>query len=155
MLIRCFGALMLLGTCGGVGLRCSGELRRRVRTLRLLLDKLERMHTEICSLATPLPELLPLLTGTALDALELRERSFREIWAREIGRLGLWPEERSAMEVLGCALSRGDEPERSFAAARERLLSLLRTAEAEAENKCRLCSALGICTGLLLVIVLI
>lgn len=154
-MLRWIGAAMLLIACAGTGIRCSRDLRRRVLCLRGLLEKLERLCMEVCRLLTPLPAVMPILTGRAIGSDEFRERSFPEIWKQEMDTLGCGEAERQVLVELGCALSRGDEPERAFLAAQERLRALLREAEAEAEGKCRLCSSLGICTGLLLAIVLI
>jgi len=153
--MRCLGALLLLLTCGGSGIRYSRELRQRVELLQETLRKLERLQMEVCRLLTPLPEVLFFLTGRALAVSEWQERPFAEIWCREVATLGLASPERTAMEELGRALCRGDEPERAFLAAQERLRALLASAAAEAEEKCRLSSSLGICSGLLLAIVLI
>lgn len=154
-MLRWFGVSLLLIACGGIGIQCSRTLRKRVFILRSILEKMERICMEVCRLQTPLPEILPMLTGRTVDADELREHSFSEIWKRETAAADWEEPERHTMEELGCALSRGDEPERAFMAAQERLHMLLREAEAEAESKCRLYSSLGICMGLLLTIVLI
>ena len=155
MLTRLTGAALLLTGCTALGLGQSRKLRGRVHILRQLLSKLERLTTEVCCLCTPLPEVLMMLCGRAVEPGEIRECSFMNIWRREIARLELPPPETGVLLDLGQALSRGDRPERAFQAAEERLRSLLREAESEAERKSRLCSSLGICAGVLLVIVLI
>ena len=155
MLMRWVGAALLLTACAGLGIGRSRELRSRTASIRRLLIKLQRLSTEVCCLCTPLPEVLALLCSAEVDAAELRERPFSEIWQREIGGLGLAQAEREVMEDLGQALSRGDEPERAFSAAAARLEVLLHEAEDAADKKCRLCTASGFCGGLLLVIVLI
>ena len=155
MLIRWAGAAMLMAACGGVGAAHSRELRNRVKTLHELLKRLERMKTEVCCLLTPLPEVLGFLCDTAIEECEIKECSLSEIWCREVATLNLPAPEASVLRELGLALSRGDEPERAFRAAKERLQSLLKEAENDAEKKCRLSSALGICAGILLVLVLI
>ena len=155
MLIRWLGALMLLLACGGTGVRFSRELRSRVNILERILGKLDLLQMEVCRLQTPLPEILPLLTGRSLDTSELMMRPFCEIWQREIGLLVLDESDAAILEELGRALSRGDEPERAFLSARERLRIQMAAANADVESKCRLSTGLGICLGLLLAIVLI
>lgn len=155
MLSRWMGAVLLVMGCGLIGIGQSRRLHERVRVLRSLPVRLEHMKTEVCCLLTPLPEVLGILCGVKMDGTKLRDCSFSELWCRETEKLGLPKPETEVLEELGLALSRGDEPERAFLAATDRLSSLLREAETEAENKCRLCSSLGICTGVLLVIVLI
>ncbi|MBE6968610.1 MAG: hypothetical protein E7442_00595 [Ruminococcaceae bacterium] len=155
MLMRWAGAVMLVSACAAVGLGRSRELRLRVANLRSLLLRLESFETEVSILATPLTEALKILCGCRVEADELRDRRFSEIWCREIGELGFPAAENEVLEELGLALSRGDEPGRVLPAAAERLRRILREAEADAEQKCRLCSSLGVCAGLLAAIVLI
>lgn len=155
MLIRWAGAALLVAACGGVGVGRSRELRGRVKKLLELLVKLEWMKTEVCCLMTPLPEVLGFLCGRTIGDAEVREESLTDIWNKEVAALALAQAETGVLAELGQALSRGNEPERAFRAAEERLRSLLKEAELEAEKKCRLCSSLGICAGILLTIVLI
>jgi len=155
VLSRWIGAVLLVAGCGLIGIGQSRRLCERVRVLRSLLIRLQRLKTEVCCLLTPLPEVLEILCGVKVDGTKLRNCSFLELWCRETERLGLPNPETEVLEELGIALSRGDEPERAFRAAAERLTALLHEAENEAERKCRLCSSLGICAGVLLVIVLI
>ena len=96
MLTRLTGAALLLTGCTALGLGQSRKLRGRVHILRQLLSKLERLTTEVCCLCTPLPEVLMMLCGRAVEPGEIRECSFMNIWRREIARLELPPPETAA-----------------------------------------------------------
>ncbi len=162
MLTKLVGGALVLAACGAAGLRRSRELKERVRVLETLRPAVERLRAEICWLQTPLPEALErlarekggLFAGLAGCGERLRNESFDALWREALSALALPAEETSVLTELGRRLASGDDPERAFAFALERLEQLRQTAREEARGKCRLSAALGLCAGALLVILL-
>jgi stage III sporulation protein AB len=166
------GALLLICACGAVGIGRSLQLKLRVRSLCALTDSLALMQNGICRLLTPLPELASRL---ALDAPEaarplfrsllselpmLGERPFSELWAAAVensrSNLLLRGEETETLCVLGLSLGGGaEEQEKALGSARVRLELCLTAARSEAETRCRLYTALGLSSGMLLSIILL
>ena len=60
-MLRFLGAVLLTGGAGMLGLGAATRLSRRVRTLYLLTEALERMERELSFRLTSVPELFALL----------------------------------------------------------------------------------------------
>jgi stage III sporulation protein AB len=169
---KLLGAVLLVCACGAVGIGRSRQLRLRVKSLTALTDALALMQNEICRLLTPLPELAARLAldapeaarplfGALLPELDaLGERPFSELWAAAVENarptLLLRGEETEALCVLGLFLGGGaEEQEKALESTGARLALALAAARTEADTRCRLYTALGLSSGLLLSIILL
>jgi stage III sporulation protein AB len=169
---KLMGALLLVCAGGAAGIGRSRQLRLRVRSLCALTDALALMQNGICRLLTPLPELAarlaleapeparPLFAALLSELHALGERPFSELWAAAVETarptLLLRGEETEALCVLGLSLGGGaQEQEKALESVSARLEIALTAARAEAETRCRLYTALGLSSGLLLSIMLL
>lgn len=71
MELKWIGAVLVIGTCSGLGIARAAAQRRDVRVLKQLLSALEMMRLELSCRATPLPELCRIAENRA--GREIRE----------------------------------------------------------------------------------
>ena len=119
-MLRLLGAVLLTGGAGALGFCAAARLHRRVRTLRLLTEALERMERELSFRLTSIPELFALLAdhsaapvGTFFaccrDSLRrLGEERLEDLWRNALAEsdLELEAEERQNLETRGGILGR-------------------------------------------------
>ncbi len=163
--MRLFAALLLILSCGWMGLGAARELKRREKSVEALLDSLARLDAGLKG-RVPLPELTERLAeNSELFAAfsrhfdELGEEPLSVLWeraCREGGeRMGLLPEDREALQALGDSLGSGLE-EQSEALKRccERLEYCRDTSRAAVAERGKLYGALGVSAGLALALML-
>lgn len=170
-MLRLLGAVLLTGGAGALGFCAAARLNRRVRTLRLLTEALERMERELSFRLTSIPELFVLLAdhsappvGTFFarcrDSLRrLGEERLEDLWRNALAEsdLELDAEERQILETLGGILGRydGEGQTQALALARTQLERCLEAAVAERSRMGKVYGALGLAAGAFLVIVLL
>ena len=159
-LLKLFGALLLLVSCGGLGAARVAALRRSVEDTAELRRAVERMETEICVRCRSLPETAKLLetafprffSGMGDMDSSLRDAPFSQVWMGYFRNMELPTDTEKAVCALGEDLSAGAKPEAAF----KLCLQQLSSAESELRNKLekngRVYIASGLAAGCLLVI---
>lgn len=71
MELKWIGAMLVIGTCSGLGLARAAAQRKEARVLKQLLSALEMMRLELSCRVTPLPELCRI--GGERTGREIRE----------------------------------------------------------------------------------
>ena len=153
-MLKITGACLILCSAAGIGASFSGDLKRRVRELRILKQLVYMLQGEIRYARLPLPEAfchvsvrLPVPFGTFLSetADELKKadgRTLGEVWkmeeAKHLKGLHLVRADLEQLESLG------EELENSIAEAKEHMGS-----------RQKLYQSLGIAGGVFLVILLL
>lgn len=168
--MRVPGAVLLILGAFLLGAGLCRERRRREDLLRELLQAFSLMEGDLRLCAAPTAELLdrPGQTGGEAGAFfaavraalpQLGERSFAELWRRELRRClpELDGEDRKELEHLGQVLGRTDlETEtQALSACTQYLAQRLEDERGRAANDQRLSLGLCLCGGLMLVIVLL
>lgn len=153
------GALCLVFSGTLLGLRVRIGQRETIERLREWQRFLERMRTEMTCLHTPLPVLLELLRRQEQMFLspppEAGERSFDEAWCAVIASAAVDEECRSALSQMGIALSRGEDCGRAVDMAGEVLSRALERQVKEQERRGGVPTAVGLCWGLILAVLLL
>jgi len=172
-MLKLMGALCILTGCGYVGFKIGDQYRRRSEILRYLQNGLNLLETEISYGATPLPLALArigekmkgeskipfahtaqLLRGhQGLTAAEAWEEGVHQLVAQ-------FPLSREEMSILilfghGLGCSAREEQLKNIALAREQLRMVEKAAEeARAKNQ-RMWQYMGLCSGGVIVLLLI
>jgi stage III sporulation protein AB len=169
--MRWIGAILVAGGAASVSLAAVQRLGARVRLLAALESALEIMRAELQFNLTPLPALAALLADRAPAPArpffarcarlmpQLGEHSFQALWNKalaEADELWLTPE-RELMAALGGMLGRYDAEAqgRAVAYARERMEALWRGAEEKRARQSRVYGAMGLASGLAVIIILL
>lgn len=171
-MLKFLGALLLAGGTAALGLNAAHRLSVRLQVLSSLLTALQLMQAEIAFRQTPVPELLEQLThqlpppADGLFALcaqrgeELGRVPFSEIWRESVEScrgLELSRQERRELAAIGNILGRYDVDGQlaALAALERRVEQLFSQAQQERDSRSKVFSALGIVTGLALIILLL
>lgn len=170
-MLRFLGAVLLTGGAGMLGLGAATRLSRRVRTLHLLTEALDRMERELSFRLTSVPELFALLAdyiappvGTFFaccrdNLSRLGEERLEDLWrdALAASDMELTEEEQQILETLGGILGRydGEGQSRTLALARTQLERCMEAATVERDRMGKVYSVLGLAAGALLVIALL
>lgn len=154
-MIKLLGCLMLAAAGYGAGAWRLAQRQRHLAGLRQLYRVLGRIWDEIEFRALPTGEILRLLQqdpGLALLELDRCER----LQAYSLPEL-FTPEERSAFDPAFRALGQGTSPEscRMLAYYQRRCMAFTERAEKSAEKAKRLYRPFGLCTGLLVALLLL
>ena len=157
--MRILGALMLIFSCGSMGISRSAELRNDVKDTERMLRVLQRMRIEICQRKRSLTESMSILETEYMKNLrkepELTEKPFYEIWQEYISALGLPAPTEEAIIELGKALTEGETPETAFRSCGERLSYTLNEMNDKLKTGGKVCIAAGFAAGCLLAIAVI
>ena len=170
-MLKLIGAAIVILSCLAMGIESSLSVRNGIKSLSSLVSSMELMKDEICERLTPMPELLELLVQRAerpaasfyancLRALTSEKaESFAESWRIALVQtreLQLTPDEALCFGELGKTLGRYDADNQREAITRTqgRMAEYLRRAESERAQKGKVCAALGLSAGLMLVIIL-
>lgn len=170
-LVKPVGALLILAGAVSIGLTLCRERQNRLRTLRELLSALEQLQGQLELRSPPLPDLFAeladcaqgeccgFLRGIAEDLDQLGERSFYELWRRQVQRclVSLPPTARDELIRLGTVLGRLDlEAElRGLSACRKVLGGQLEQLRSQEPSRRRVILGLSAATGLVAVILMI
>ncbi len=168
-MLKLAGGLILLFSTTAIGIGLSRRLRARVRNLRGLRSAIELMRGEILTRNIPIPELLEqladeldgppgkLFRSAAAKTGTLGDRSFMRIWREalaETPELQLTEDELSVLQNLGYILGRYSSQEQAaildFAA--RRFDAFLEEATRQREKKGPVSVAIGLASGLLVMI---
>ena len=169
---KIIGALMVTAATTSLGVMSVKRLKRRVRSLRTLVNALDIMRSEICMRLTPMPELLEILavqtgepasiffTNCLIKQRSMRGRPFAEVWLsalEDTKELELSENELEPLAELGSALGRYDTDRQGEAilAARKKLEGFLQKAESERDRESKTRTMLGIAAGVMITIILI
>ena len=107
--MRWLGALLLVGACGGIGLKINGNFRRRIALLDSLCEKLRQLQTELMQRNSPLPDLLEQLRQPALAENVRRGMTMQQAASPLLQKLeGELPQTAQTLEALCCSLGRYD-----------------------------------------------
>lgn len=165
-----FGAILVIGGCGGFGFAVAGEALRREKLLRQMLENLDFMESEIRYRLTALPELFQLCalrSGGTLRRLFLDlageldkhtaprvETCLRAALDRQPG---IPARVRGIVYQLGKSLGRFDLPGQlqGIEAAKAGCKRELRDLERNREQRLRSYRTLGLCAGAALAVLLI
>ncbi|MDR1157329.1 MAG: stage III sporulation protein AB [Oscillospiraceae bacterium] len=169
--MRWIGAILVAGGASAISLAAVQNLGARVRLLAALTDALELMRAELQFNLTPLPALMEVLADRAPTPARaffarcarlmtlLGEHSFQALWNKALTETeGAWlPPERELMATLGGLLGRYDAEAqgRAVSYVRERMEALRRCAEEKRIRQSRVYGALGLASGLAVVIILL
>ena len=172
-MLKLAGACLILCSAAGIGASHSGDLKRRVRELRVIKQMMYMLQGEIRYAHLPLPEAfthvsvrLPapfglFLSGIADELKKADGRTLSEIWKAEeqkyIKKLHLTRTDLEQLETLGEVLGYLDT-EMQLAAIRlylEQLEQSLAEAQEQMGSRQRLYQSLGIAGGVFLVILLL
>jgi len=170
--VKAFAAVLIILSCGSMGVIAAGSYAQRVHHLRELLRFLHLLESEIQFSRTTLPKFLagqaPLFSGVVGRFLAVLRQgleegqgdSFQAIWEQGLALLadnGLPSAALEDLRACGAALGRSDAAEqcKHIQRALFRLEQALAAAEEERSRYQRLWQYLGFCTGLLLVLLLI
>ena len=171
-MLKLIGAAIVLFSCLAIGMESALGLRNGIRSLSSIVSSLSLLKDEICERLTPMPELLEYLSvraeqpaasfyGNCLRALTSeRADSFADSWRLAIQQtkeLQLTPEEALCFAELGKVLGRydADNQRETISQTQSRMMEYLRAAERERTQKGKVCAALGLSAGLMLVILFI
>ncbi len=169
-MVKLMGAVLVAAGCGWLGFQGAEGLRRRVRALRDMAGGLLLLERELELGAPPLPGLMDglsaracgpakaLFEGCRVGLERLSEEPFALLWRRLIQEQSALGEEgRGALLPLGEVLGRYDSQAQleSVSAARRQLEELAARCEAEGRRQGRVYQALGLCSGVFLVILLL
>lgn len=161
MSIRLCGAVCVAAACALAGIRKNGEYRRNAAAAKETCLLIERLETEICRLAVPLPEVIARLPGdkhalfsSLRTAGSFADGLYSETLLRAVDALELPAELKKMLGELFSALARGGEPERAFAVCRTEAEHFRTQAERLLAERGRLAVSVGICTGAMLGITL-
>ena len=172
-MLKLAGACLILCSAAGIGASYSGDLKRRVRELRVIKQMMYMLQGEIRYAHLPLPEAfthvsvrLPapfglFLSGIADELKKADGRTLSELWKAEeqtyIKKLHLTRTDLEQLETLGEVLGYLDT-EMQLAAIRlylEQLEQSLAEAQEQMGSRQRLYQSLGIAGGVVLVILLL
>ena len=162
--LKWLGAFFIIFSGLGIGIGGAAELRRRVKTLSDFIATFVTIRAEITIRAATIPEIMENLGRSSPHTVRpfyarvgenmhlIGERSFADIWRRNIGRsgeLGLKEEELAEIIALGASLGRYDakEQESAINLCISRLNALLEVAREEARTGGKLAMGLGIAGG--------
>ena len=170
-MIKILGAILLVGVTTWMGLNASLRLRRRETTARDFASALEQLAAMMSCELLPMPDALERLSDSAPETTrsffkmclhgmkELGDRPFSQIWKQSLECCGAWlgGQERAVLVRAGQILGRyGLEAQLSaIGGSVHRLRSLADSSAAEVKEKGRVYTALGVCSGVMAVIVLI
>ncbi len=162
---------MLVGVTSWVGVSASYRLRQREHAARAFATSLEQLAAELSFEMARIPEVLEKLSKTAPERTRaffllcfngtksLGERPFSIIWKDALARsrTGLGGQELEAVEQAGTILGRYGLEAQLGAVMNcvQRLRSLADEAAVVGRDKGKVYTALGICSGIMAVIVLI
>jgi len=170
-LIKLLGAFLMVGVTTWIGANQSFVLRRREHTARDFAARLEQLGAilsfKMDSIPAAIEELLrgeadmttPFFTMCLVNMEQLGSLSFCEIWSRamESAHICLGSRERREVMALGEIIGRyGVEAQlNAIMSCVYRLRSLADEQAVQNRQKGKLYTALGVCSGLMAVIVLI
>ena len=172
-MLKLLGAILIIGSCGALGLSARQDLRTRIAAIDGCLKALERMESEIAYRLTPSGELIGLLAKegdgqiapvfqsmadqlSRNDGLSLAYKWSRAL--RETGpTCGLKSEEIGVLCDASAFLGRYDSEQQlqSLRLTRSRLDAVRGEAAEDLKNKGNLYRTCGLAFGLLAVIVLL
>lgn len=163
-----FGTFLLFAAMSGFGLICAGDLKRRPRELRSLIDALELLHHDIGASSLPTPDALAHVGGMSTggtrsfflsvsDRLGKTSCSFSKLWETESNKLSLLKQDdRIAVIRLGNHLAQYDAA--SQCNAIKACVAYLAQSEQQArrysQEYSRLCTGLGMTLGAMLAVIL-
>lgn len=163
-----FGTFLLFAAMSGFGLICAGDLKRRPRELRSLIDALELLHHDIGACSLPTPDALAHVGGMSTggtrafflsvsDKLCHSNGSFSQLWEEESNKLNLLKkEDRIAVIRLGNHLAQYDAS--SQCDAIQACITYLCQSEQQArrysQDYSRLYTGLGMTLGAMLAVIL-
>jgi len=170
-LIKLLGAIILVGATTWVGLGAAQNLKRRENMLRAFASAMEQLAARLSFDLAMLPQVIsdlskegPYLTQSffkvCLAGLEdLDSSPFSQIWERAVKTAaeGIGEEGKNALCAAGAIIGRyGLEAQLgSLMGCEARLRALADSAHLECASKSKMYTALGVCSGLMAVIVLI
>ena len=152
------GFFLILGG-GLLGLACQRRRNAELQATREMLLFLEEMKAEIEWMQTPMPRLLDKLgkrTAVFYGNIDPpgMEDGFEAQWVALVNRTLLDEDCRAAVREMGVSLSRGGDSSRLISMAQSVLSSSISRREDAMVQKERLPTALGLCSGALLAILL-
>lgn len=172
-MLKLLGAILIIGSCGALGLSARQSLRERILAVDGFLKALERIESEIAYRLTPSPELIALLARESDDRIAPVFRSMeRKLgqndglslaykWCRALRDdapgCGLRAEEIGILCDASSFLGRYDSEQqlRSLQLTRKRLTQVRDEAAEDLKNKGNLYRTCGLTLGVLTVIVLL
>ncbi len=170
-MMRALGAVLVIASCGALGLSGVARLEGRVRDLGELAAGLDALQRELGWRLAPLPQALETAAGTcrgpaarffawcAQGAGREDGRSFQQVWKDGLSAvpLRLAAGDKALLERLGPVLGRydGDSQRRALEDAAAGLRGLQREAADDRQRLGRVYGALGVTAGLFLAILLL
>lgn len=170
-MLKWIGALLVVTATGAAGLGAIQASSQRIRVLSGLIAALDLCQAELTFKLTALPDVMAQLARKSAAAVRpffaavdkacarLGEDSFGCLWQQCVQKMeDVWRKpEQEIMEELGSVLGRYDTDgqSRAIAYARNRLEALLSRAEADHRKQGRMYGALGLVSGLAVVIIFI
>lgn len=172
-MLKILGSLIVVIAAGGIGLIYSGMYVERVRQIREMQYALQILETEMIYSALPLGEALEFTSKKSSSAIAglldemakiLKSRAkdnvydtFREAYRLKKDQLCFGKEEIDVLEAFVQSLGNSDieGQKKNFNITIKKLEELEKKAEATRVKNERLYRYLGVCTGLLIVIILV
>ena len=149
------GCLMVVFSCGCLGISAARELTIRKNRTKAALEMIVRLRTEICVCRRSLPEAMERIQRE-LAAPEtkwsLDEQPFRESWNTFFRQFLSPGQVYDTVSELGRGLSEGELPEQAFDRCIPVLESVLETERCACRQYGRVFIALGMFAGCLLTI---
>ncbi|NLT39688.1 MAG: hypothetical protein GXX89_04410 [Clostridiales bacterium] len=170
-MIKLLGAVLLVGVTTWVGVNASFRLRQRERAARAFASALEQLAAELSFEMARIPDVLLKLSKTAPEITrpffhmcvnatkQIGELPFSVIWRESLlkSHTGLGDEERLEVIQAGVILGRYGIEAQLGAVMNciQRLRALADEASVMNRDKGKVYTALGICSGIMAVIVLL
>lgn len=172
-MLKAIGALLILAGCGYLGFKLGDQYRQRTEILRYLQNGFNLLETEISYSSTPLPLALTRIAEKIkgdgripfAQAAELLKRkqglTAAEAWEEGVRCLATkFPLSREEISILvlfghGLGCSAREEQMKNIALAREQLRMVEKSAEEARRKNQRMWQYMGLCTGGVIVLVLI
>jgi stage III sporulation protein AB len=172
-MLKILGSLIIVAAASGVGLIYSGVYVERVRQIREMQYALQILETEMLYSALPLVEALEFTSKKSTSAIEglldkiaqilkAREKdnvydAFKEAYKTKKDELCFGKEEIDVLEAFMQSLGNSDieGQKKNFNITIKKLEELEKKAEAARSKSERLYKYLGVCAGLLIVIILV
>lgn len=172
-MLKILGSLIVVIAAGGIGLIYSGMYVERVRQIREMQYALQILETEMIYSALPLGEALEFTSNKSSSAIAelldemakiLKSRAkdnvydaFKEAYRLKKDQLCFGKEEIDVLEAFVQSLGNSDieGQKKNFNITIKKLEELEKKAETTRVKNERLYRYLGVCTGLLIVIILV